>query len=121
MSRPIDDQDLRYEALFDEAIDEAEADGTPLAIPSAVDRVLDRHHVGADRAARWRDRMVGGLRKLVEFPCPADLGPTLRCRFMDGHEDEGLPHEPLRWTSDPLIQEIEEYLYLLEADPEARP
>ncbi|MGH2660195.1 MAG: hypothetical protein ACRDHS_11155, partial [Actinomycetota bacterium] len=95
--------------------------GTPLAIPSAVDRVLDRHHVGADRAARWRDRMVGGLSKLMEFPCPEDFGPTLGCRFMQGHLDEGFPHEPWWQWDEPLIEEIREYLYLREADPELRP
>ncbi len=120
MNRSDDDPSVSYAALYGEAFSEAEADGTSRAIASAVDRVLARHHVAPDRAARWRERMIEGLSKLMEFLCPKDFGPTLGCRFMQGHLDEGLPHEPLWRWDEPLIEEIREYLYLLEADPDVQ-
>ena len=108
---------VRYDTLLDEAICEAEAYGTALKIPAAVDAVLDRYGLRCDR--QLRDRLIRDLTELVEFPCRADFGPTMRCRFMAGHEDEGLPHDPVWWTSDPLTQELAEDMYLLEADPES--
>ncbi len=119
--RPNDDPAVLYTFLYRDAVDEAEADGTPLAIPAAVDRVLARHDVGPDLRRKFRDRVIRGVTKLVDFPCPADFGPTLQCRFMQGHLDEGLDHEPTGRMYEPIIEEIDEYLYLREVDPDVQP
>ncbi len=116
--RPNDDPAVLYTFLYWAAVDEAEADGTPLAIPAAVDRVLARHHVGPDLRGTFRDRVIRGVTKLVEFPCPVDFGPLRQCRFMQGHLEEGLDHEPTGRMHEPPIEEIDVYLYLREVDPD---
>lgn len=119
VKRTYEDDSL-YDALFDEALREAEEYGTELKIPAAVDAALDRHDIRPDGCGQLRDTLIKELTDLIEFPCRADFGPTIRCRFMAGHEDEELQHEPRRWSSDdPLTQELAEDMYLLEADPEA--
>jgi hypothetical protein len=121
VNRTTGDEGWLDDALVGEAICEVEAYGTALKIPAAVDATIDRHNLRPDESDQLRESLIRCVTDLVEFPCRADLGPTMQCRFMECHEVEGVPHDSVHWESDPLTQELAEDMYLLAADPEAGP
>jgi hypothetical protein len=57
-----------------------------------MDRILASYAPDDERRAQLRTALISEL-AVHEYPCPADLGPTLHCAQTAGHDG---PHKPIR-------------------------
>lgn len=91
-------------------------DGIPTSDEEVVDRVLTEYGLTGEHRQQTRSSLLADLREDVEYPCPADLGPTLRCALNGGHESS---HQPIPATyADDATRLLADVAYLEGADPD---